>query len=234
MNITGRDTFAIVNIDKYLENLNFLGSYTNAKIMPVVKADAYGHGMIALAREALKEGNNMFAVAFLEEALELLDNGMLCNILIFNYFNPKDFKNIVDYSNYLKPTITSIDFLEKACDILGKDISKFKFHLNIDTGINRIGIKEKELPTLTKLIKDHHIKIEGVYSHFATADEKDGFVEDQFNKYLELLNFILDQGIDIKTRHIANSAGLLFFSSILFGLCETRNCYFWHAAVEFG
>lgn len=211
MNIIGRNTFAIVDIEKYLENLEFLSSLTTAKIMPVLKADAYGHGMIALGREALKAGYEMFAVAFLEEALELLDSRILSKILIFNYFDPNDLKSVLDYSDYLRPTITSIDFLDKACGILGKEIKKFVFHVNVDTGMNRIGIKEEELPILIRLIKKHNIKVEGVYSHFATADEKDEFVKIQYNKYQKILNYIINEGIDIKIRHLANSAGLLFF-----------------------
>lgn len=211
MNIIGRNTFAVVNIEKYLKNLEFLNSCTTAKIMPVLKADAYGHGMQELGKAALKSGYDMFAVAFLEEALELLSSGILSKVLIFNYFDPKDLKSVLDYSDYLRPTITSIDFLEKACGILGKDIKKLVFHINVDTGMNRIGIREEELSTLIRLIKKNNINVEGIYSHFATADEKDEFVKIQYDKFLNILNYIINEGIDIKIRHLANSAGLLFF-----------------------
>lgn len=84
MNIIGRNTFAVVNIEKYLKNLEFLNSCTTAKIMPVLKADAYGHGMQELGKAALKSGYDMFAVAFLEEALELLSSGILSKVLILS------------------------------------------------------------------------------------------------------------------------------------------------------
>ncbi|PNR96299.1 alanine racemase [Petrotoga sp. 9PWA.NaAc.5.4] len=207
----GRNTAAYINLDNYLKNLEFIKNFTKAKLMPVLKADAYGHGNLILSKEAQNEGYDMFCVAFLEEAIELLNNNVKVPILIFNYFDPHDFIELIDYCKYIRPTIISIDFLEKACDILGKDIKEFKFHINVDTGINRIGIKEYELDKLINLIKIKNIQIEGFYSHFANADEKDNFVNLQYNKYIALLNYIVSQNIDIKIRHISNSAGACFF-----------------------
>ena len=123
---------------------------------------------------ALKSGYDMF-VSF-RRSIRIIKLGNFIRNLIFN-FDPKDLKSVLDYSDYLRPTITSIDFLEKACGILGKDIKKLVFHINVDTGMNRIGIREEELSTLIRLIKKHNINVEGIYSHFATADEKDEFVK---------------------------------------------------------
>lgn len=207
----GRETVAYINIDKYLENLNYIQNQTKTSIIPVLKANAYGHGMLPLARQLFNENYTMLAVAYLEEALEILKEGILLPILIFNYFSPNDFEELLEFSHFLRPTITSYTFLEKVCDILGKDVGKFKFHINVDTGINRIGIKEENLPQLIKLIKDKNVQIEGVYSHFASADEKDEFTKVQFEKYMNLLDYIISSGIDVEKKHISNSAAALFF-----------------------
>jgi len=209
--LKGRETVAYINIDKYLENLNYIQNQTKTSIIPVLKANAYGHGMLPLARQVFNEGCSMLAVAYLEEALEILKEGVHLPILIFNYFSPDDFEELLEFSHFLRPTITAYTFLEKVCDILGKDVDKFKFHINVDTGINRIGIKEEKLPQLIKLIKDKNIRIEGVYSHFANADEKDDFTRVQFEKYKSLLDYIISSGIDVEKKHISNSAAALFF-----------------------
>jgi len=209
--LKGRETAAYINIDKYLENLNYIQNHTKTNIIPVLKANAYGHGMLPLARQVFNEGCSMLAVAYLEEALEILKEGVHLPILIFNYFSPDDFEELLEFSHFLRPTITAYTFLEKVCDILGKDVDKFKFHINVDTGINRIGIKEEKLPQLIKLIKDKNIRIEGVYSHFANADEKDDFTRVQFEKYKSLLDYIISSGIDVEKKHISNSAAALFF-----------------------
>jgi len=208
--LKGRETVAYINIDKYLENLNYIQNQAKTNIIPVLKANAYGHGMLPLARQVFNEGYSMLAVAYLEEALEILKEGVQLPILIFNYFSPNDFEELLEFAHFLRPTITSYTFLEKVCDILGKDVDKFKFHINVDTGINRIGIKEEKLPQLIKLIKDRNVQIEGVYSHFANADEKDDFTRVQFDKYKSLLDYIISSGIDVEKKHISNSAAALF------------------------
>ncbi|KUK15856.1 MAG: Alanine racemase [Petrotoga mobilis] len=207
----GRETVAYINIDKYLENLNYIQNQAKTNIMPVLKANAYGHGMVPLAKQIFNEGYTMLAVAYLEEALQILKEGIKLPILIFNYFSPTDFKELSEFAQFLRPTITSYMFLEKVCDILGKDVGKFKFHINVDTGINRIGTKEERFPQLIKLIKDKNVRIEGVYSHFASADERDNFTRVQFEKYKTLLDYIINSGIDVEIKHISNSAAALFF-----------------------
>lgn len=207
----GRETVAYIDIDKYLYNLDFLQKHTKTKVMPVLKANAYGHGATFLAKAAIKEGYDMIAVAFLEEALNLLEQGIKMPMLIFNYFSPKDLKEVLEFSEFIKPTITSSYFLEKACVILGSDVKNFKFHINLDTGINRIGIKKAEIPKLVSLIKKYNVSIEGIYSHFANADEKDDFTHVQFDRFITLSKYFESEGIYSKIKHISNSAGALFF-----------------------
>ncbi|MDO7977380.1 alanine racemase [Oceanotoga sp. DSM 15011] len=205
-----RGTFALIDIDNYLQNLEYINKKTNTKIMPVLKADAYGHGSKVLAKHALKEGYERFAVAFLDEAVELIKNGIKKPILVFNYFNPEMMKYIDDYSEYIIPTISSLEFLEKILYYSGKNIRKFKFHLNYNTGINRIGLNDYEIDEILRKIKEKNIKIEGIYSHFATADEDDEFIIEQFKEFKNFENYLNSKHINFSISHISNSAASLF------------------------
>jgi len=211
MYIDSRNTFAEINVDNYLENLDYISKKTKTKVMPVLKADAYGHNKIILAKYAEKNGYNRFAVAFLEEAIELFKSGIKKPILIFNYINPKSLKKYLHFSDFLIPTIHSLDNLKNLIDHLGKDISKYKFHLNFNTGINRIGVLEEEIEEIVKLIKKENIKIEGIYSHYATADSLDDFVDKQYSKFLEIIKYFDKQSIDYKYKHMSNSAASIYY-----------------------
>ncbi|MGM0641159.1 MAG: alanine racemase [Thermotogota bacterium] len=211
MFIDSRDTYAEINIDNYLHNLDYISKKTNTKVMPVLKADAYGHDKIILAKNAIKEGYDRFAVAFLEEAIQLIENGIKKPILIFNYINPKSLKKFSNFSDFLIPTIHSLDNLNNLIEVLDKDIHKYKFHLNFNTGINRIGILDVEIDKIIKIIKKENITIEGIYSHYATADSLDDFVDKQYNHFLELIKYIDKSNIDYMFKHMSNSAASIFY-----------------------
>lgn len=206
-----RNTYAEINIDNYLQNLDYISKITNTKVMPVLKANAYGHNHTILAKHAEKNGYDRFAVAFLEEALELIKNNIKKPILIFNYINPKSLKKYTHFSDFLIPTIHSLDNLKKLIDNLENDIYKYRFHLNFNTGINRIGILEDEIEEIIKIVKKHNIKIEGVYSHYATADSLDDFVDIQYDKFLNIIRYIDNSSIDYEYKHMSNSAASLFY-----------------------
>lgn len=213
-----RNTYVEINIDNYLQNLEYISKKTKTEVMPVLKADAYGHDKIILAKNAEKEGYKRFAVAFLEEALELIKNDIKKPILIFNYINPKSLKNYTNFSDFLIPTIHSLDNLKILINELGEDIYKFKFHLNFNTGINRIGIQEEEIEKILSLIKYKKINIEGLYSHYATADNLDDFADQQYNKFLEIVDFFEEKNIKYKFKHMSNSAACLYYPERSFNL----------------
>lgn len=213
-----RDTYAIINIDNYLHNLDYISKKTKTEVMPVLKADAYGHNKVVLAKYAEKEGYKRFAVAFLEEAIDLLKNGIKKPILIFNYINPKSLKKFINFSDFLIPTISSKAYLEYIIEELGEDVKKFQFHLNFNTGINRIGINDENIENLLNIIKDKNINIEGIYSHYATADSLDDFVDIQYNKFLDILKIVDTLNIKYKYKHMSNSAASIFYPNRSFDI----------------
>ncbi len=101
--------------------------------------------------------------------------------------------------------------LKELINYFGKNISKIKFHININTGMNRMGINTEEIDDIIKLIKDYNLNIAGAYSHFATADNLDNFVKEQYKKFITILKYIEDSNISIPVKHICNSAASLYF-----------------------
>ncbi len=191
-----------IDLKKYEENINYIQSKTDAKIMVIIKANAYGHGMLKIAKKSEELGIDFFGVAFLEEAEKLRKNNIKSDILIFNYIDEKDIIDITQ-NNY-KITLYSLEQLEKYYKILGNKLKQIKFHININTGMNRLGINMQELKELDK----YDINIEGAYSHFSNAGDDENETEKQYNKYQKSLKILEKMGFDIKIKHISNSAGV--------------------------
>ena len=178
-----------------------------AGIIPVVKADAYGHGAVAVTRRLAAEGFNLFAVAQFAEAMELRDSGIKAPILIFGRVFPDDIGRAIAADFRLS--------LFEPSDIRWIEASKPKkqawVHVNVDTGMGRLGVlPDQEADFFNALTRSKHCRWEGLYSHFATADEKD-----KAYARLQLVRFqtLLDRIHKMKTRpamiHMANSGAIL-------------------------
>lgn len=167
-----------------------------AKVMPVVKADAYGHGAVMLSKAAERIGIDYLAVAFLEEALELRRNQIRTKILVFNYVE-KDFVKIA-VENNITLTMFSWKQLEDYKNLKEKPV----VHINIDTGMNRVGVKIDEARKFYKKLLENGFKVEGIYTHFAVADslkkEDIEFTKKQYEKFGSL-------EIDVPIKHVCNS-----------------------------
>jgi len=209
--MNGRGTVAWVNIDNYIWNVELIRNTCKKDVMPVVKADAYGHGNIELSKAAQNQGYSKFAVAFISEAADLIKNGLTSQILVFGYCEPYELKNYIEFSDYIVPTIFSAHFIEQAYSLLGKDIRKFVFDIKYNTGMSRVGLNDYEIDSVIELIKKYNLRIRGFYSHYATADDLDDFVLIQYEKYLKMLDYITSKGINISLRHMSNSAAAMFF-----------------------
>ena len=185
----------------------------------MIKADAYGHGAVPLAR--LFDGKaDFFGVACIEEAIELKKADIKTPILILGAVAPELYKDIVKYD--IRIPIFSYDdakALSKEAVRQGKTVP---FHFCVDTGMSRIGFQvNKESADICKeIIRLPMITAEGLFSHFATADEKDltkaVAQRDKFREFIELLE---ERGIDIPVKHINNSAGIMNFDDY-FDMCR--------------
>ncbi|GAB6188577.1 alanine racemase [Marinitoga arctica] len=203
-----RKTFVEINIKNYIHNIQLIQERAKTQVIPVLKADGYGHGAIPLAKAVYDYGLNLIAVAFLGEGIEIRKNGINLETLVFNYATPKSIEENIDGYIY---TIGSLNQLKELIDYFGKKIIKIKFHININTGMNRMGINFEELDKVIDLIKEYNINIQGAYSHFSTADNLDDFVKEQYNKFISAINYMEKSNVAIPVKHICNSAASLYF-----------------------
>ncbi|MFD0769477.1 alanine racemase [Bacillus sp. CGMCC 1.60114] len=213
-----RDTWVEVNLDAIYDNLTRIKSIIpkNVEVFAVVKANAYGHGSVQVANTALAAGATRLAVALLDEALVLRRAGIKSPILVLGPSRPEDVN--VAAENDVTLTVFQKEWIEIAKKSWNSSCL-FHFHLNFDSGMGRIGIREKgELKEFLKSLQDTpFFNLEGVYTHFSTADEVEkAYFDKQYNMFLEQLSWLKEFGLTPKFIHTANSAATLRFQSVIF------------------
>ena len=196
----------------------------NVKIMAVVKANAYGHGAVAVSKY-LEEKVNYYGVATVEEAIELRQAGITLPILILGYTSPKQFSYVVKYD------ITQTIYAYEDGKVLNAVANHFgkcaKIHVAIDTGMTRIGFPvDDRIDESIKDIKDltqlSNIQLEGAFTHFSCADMYD---KTYFYMQKEALNRFFakcdDAGIEIPIKHAANSASIMEFEDMCLNMVRS-------------
>ncbi len=214
-------TEAAIDLDAAEHNFNVTRAKLpeNVKLLCVIKADAYGHGAVPLAK--LFEGRaDFYGVACIEEAIELKKAGIKTPVLILGAV-PKEF-----YSDIVKYDIRVPIFnLEDAKALSAEAVKQNKtapFHFCVDTGMSRIGfqVNKESADTCLEITKLPNIEAEGLFSHFATADEKDlSKAIAQRDKFKEFIKLLEERGINIPIKHINNSAGIMNFDEY-FDMCR--------------
>jgi len=202
---------AEINLAAIAENLKLIKSKTSAQVLAVVKADAYGHGLINVAKEAEKAGADWLGTALVEEGIALRNGGITKPIISWLTPLGEDFKTAINLDIDL--SISSIELLNEIISV-GKSINKVpRVHIEIDTGMNRGGFGDDWgllLPEIVKAVKTNQIKAVGIWSHFARADEPD---EEMNKTQLEVFENKVKQldaaGVNPDLIHIANSAAAL-------------------------
>ena len=199
-----------INLSAITQNFKSIKSRTTADVLAVVKADAYGHGLIPVSKALEEAGADWFGTALLEEALNLRKAGILKPIISWLTPLGEDFKSAIDLDIDLGiPSIDLLDEVIKAATLTGKTV---RIHLEIDTGMSRGGA----LSEWDQLIKSvlagvnlKQLKVIGIWSHFARADEPDELMnQEQLSLFEEKVNQAKAAGIDAQFIHIANSAAL--------------------------
>jgi alanine racemase len=190
----------------------------SSRIMAVVKADAYGHGAVAVSETALANGVAYLGVASLKEAAQLRSNGITAPIILLSETLP-DFAPDVLALN-LTQSVYSLrlaEALSEAAQKLGKNA---RVHIKIDTGMGRIGVyPEAALPLIEAISHLKNIEIEGIFTHLAKGDDlQDNFTDEQLDKFKEVLQALDKKGIKIPIKHVANSAGTLFRNNAFFNM----------------
>ncbi|WP_374724677.1 alanine racemase [Calidifontibacillus erzurumensis] len=213
-----RDTWAEVDLNCIYENVQNLKKHlpNDVAIIAVVKANGYGHGALQVARTALEAGASFLAVALLDEALELRKQGINAPILVLGWTRPKDVQ--VAIRNNITLTVFQMDWLKTAKEFLDEE-QQVHFHLKIDTGMGRIGVREEEeFDEIINFLKEHpQFKMTGVFTHFATADELEtSYFQMQYNRFLTCVSWLNDRNIEVEMIHCANSATALRFPDKVF------------------
>lgn len=201
-----RGTIAEIDLNNIVHNIDTLTDRFDKDIkkMAVVKADAYGHGSVQVANTAISAGVDFLAVASVEEAVELRVNGISdIPILILGY-SPADSAEVLEKYN-ITPTVYDLDV---AKSLNNKVTSRIKVHVKVDSGMNRLGVDIKNVHSfLLELEKLVNIEVEGIFTHYATADERNNpYAKEQFFKFKDILTKL---PYKIPFRHIANSAGIM-------------------------
>lgn len=189
------------------------------KLLGVIKADAYGHGAVELAR-FLENKCDFFGVACIEEAVELKKAGIKTPILILGYVAPAFYDLVVKYD--IRIPVFSYDTAKALSDEAVKQGKTVPFHFCIDTGMSRIGfqVNEESADVCKQICTLPNIEAEGLFSHFATADESDlTKALAQREKYKAFVEMLESRGIQIPIKHLNNSAGIMNFDEY-FDMCR--------------
>ena len=212
-----KKTRAIIDLDVLSQNYLYTKKMcAPAKVGAVVKADAYGHGAVRVASRLAADGCDFFAVATVDEALELRAGGITQPVLILGYVLDNFLENAI--SPNISLALDSVEHLEKIIEVAAGRHAKI--HIKIDTGMNRTGFPAKntsfspELKEAVKLLKNNeNIECEGIFSHFALADEPDGedFTKKQYERFCETVKALEQTGIHPKIKHICNSSAIVGF-----------------------
>ncbi|MGN0534184.1 MAG: alanine racemase [Eubacterium sp.] len=191
----------------------------DVKLLCVIKADAYGHGAVALGK-LLDDKADFFGVACIEEAVELKKAGIKTPVLILGYVFENAYSDVVKYD--IRIPVFSYEAAKALSDEAVKQNKTARFHFCIDTGMSRIGfqVNEESADICKKITELPNIEAEGLFSHFATADESclDKAIA-QREKYKQFVKMLEDRGITIPVKHLNNSAGIMNFDEY-FDMCR--------------
>lgn len=204
-----RPTWVEIDLNKIENNFNEIKKITsNRKVICVVKADAYGLGAHEIANKLSESSAYAFAVASMEEALDLRSSGITKPILVLGYVDTRNLT--LASSNGIRITLFDKDFIKRLKEY--KDEHVLSIHVKVDTGMHRLGISPEEVEEVfNELLSLKNVIIEGIYTHFSSADVDREYTEHQIRKFDDVLLKLKAKNIHVPVVHAANSATILNF-----------------------
>lgn len=210
--------WAEINLDAVKNNILEIKKILKpeTKILGVVKADAYGHGFLEVSKVLIENGADSLGVAFIDEAIQLRDCGIDKPILILGQ-TPAEYSAILVERDII-PTVFNKELAEAVSREAVKQNKTAKIHIKIDTGMTRIGflynddekINENTVECIKEIAALDNIELDGMFTHFASADEEDmEYTKKQYGRFTELANCLENLGIHIPTKHVCNSAATI-------------------------
>lgn len=207
-----RPTVAVIDLDTIAHNVRELRRIASpaAELMAVVKADAYGHGIVETAAECLTAGATRLGVAVIDEAIVLRRAGFDCPILVIGHVPGYSASTVLDFD--IAATVFQVDDAVALSDEARRRGRRTPIHIKVDTGMSRLGIWPDEAgkALVEKIVRLPGLDVEGIFTHFADADEADkGFAREQFSRFMDFVDRLRARGVEFRLRHAANSAALL-------------------------
>lgn len=207
-----RPTWAEIDLDAIAHNINQIKSCLkpSTRMMAVVKANAYGHGTLEVAKVSAREGVDFLGVAMLDEALSIRQDGLDKPILILGYTPPQGNEELINYD--IRQTVFSWEMAESLSNAAVARGKKAYIHIKIDTGMSRIGFPaaELDLNTIARICALPGLVVEGIFTHLAKADSLDRTYTDlQLDRFEACLKGLEKMGIEIPIKHAANTAGTI-------------------------
>ncbi|HEU4401111.1 MAG TPA: alanine racemase [Candidatus Polarisedimenticolia bacterium] len=205
-----RPTWAEIDLDALAANLAVIRRRVGAlPIMAVVKADAYGHGAVPVARALEAAGVAHFGVALPEEGVELRRGGLRGQVLVLGGFAPPQAELILAHD--LTPAVFRPDQVESIARAAAAKGVRARVHLKVDTGMGRLGVPAADVPDFASLLEGARaVTVSGVFSHLAVADEpSDPFTRTQLDRFRQAVETLAQRGIRPEQVHLANSAAIM-------------------------
>jgi alanine racemase len=192
----------------------------NGGIMPVIKADAYGHGMLAVAKTLDAAGCRLLAVSNVLEGVALREAGFKQKIMAFESTLPGDAAALVDHD--LTPTVCTMELADAIERYAAKLDKQIPVHIKVDTGMGRLGLDESEALGFAQHLHKNcpHIQLEGIYTHFPVADTDRDFTFNQMRRFRDIVYTLENHFFTFTYVHAGNSMGLGDYKSELFNLAR--------------
>ncbi len=214
-----RRCFAQIDLDAIINNYNCIKNAVNgANVMAVVKADAYGHGAVTIAKHLWQNGANYFGVSGLQEALELRKNGIEAEILIFGYTVESAALDLAQ--NNIQQTVYNLQYAQKLNDFAKKNNVHLNVQIKVDTGMGRLGFAARDsvqnaCDEIEAVCKLSNLKATGIFTHFAAADSKQQadvlYTKNQHEMFIKTIEILKQRNISFDLVHCCNSAAAFMY-----------------------
>lgn len=208
-----------VNIENISNNIQKIQKFVgeNIEIAPVIKANGYGTGASKLKEILVKNNIKIVVVSSIEEAIVLRKSGFNMYILTLNELLPYEAKKVVEYN--LTVGISNLEVIKAINNHSLKENKKIKIHIEIDTGMGRVGIKPIETLNFVEQVKKlKNIEIEGIYTHFSSADVDEEYTKEQIKQFKNILAKLNQKGYKFKYIHASASSGIINYKEATFNM----------------
>ncbi len=213
-----RRTWAEINLDNLTHNLNVIRSRVGdkAKLLGVVKADAYGHGAVRVAKHLEKIGASYLAISNIDEAVELRVNGVKLPILMLGYSPENQAERVIEHG--ITQAVVNLDIAKAYSDAAVKAGKKMTVHIKLDSGMGRLGFQcdeahfEESLHNILAVLKLPGLDVEGVFTHFCVSDEDElehvEYTKEQFARFEKMIKAVEATGFTFRLHHCCNAGGI--------------------------